>query len=194
MYKKAAILLIALMLGMTASAQWRFSDESDTARWSYRLSMGTSMMSGYGRTAGLSWVAPRVAFRATDRLTLRGGFAVAGSLTGGYAIQGRGPQTISLRRTPTQLTAVHASAEDRIDDRLKVWATMAHADGWVTPLWSDIAMPVNATAFSGGFQYRFDSGTAFEMHVTVIHDRAGSLPALFYDRPCFGCMYDNFMF
>ena len=73
MYKKAAILLFALMLGMTASAQWHFSDESDTARWSYRLSMGTSMMSGYGRTAGLSWVAPRVAFRATDRLTLRAG-------------------------------------------------------------------------------------------------------------------------
>lgn len=194
MYKKSVILLFAMMLGLTASAQWRDFGGEDTARFSYRLSMGTMVTSGYGRTAGLSWVAPRVAFRPTDRLTLRGGFAVAGSLTGGYAIQGRGPQTISLRRTPTQLTAFHAGAEYRIDDRLKVWASVAHVDGWVTPLWTDLAMPVDATAFSGGFQYRFDSGSAFEMHVTVIRDHAGSLPALFYDRPCLGCMYDSFMF
>lgn len=194
MYKKAVILLFVAMLGLTASAQWRDVNEEDTARIGYHLSTGTSVMSGYGRTAGLSWVAPRVVFRPTDRLTLRGGFAVAGSLTGGYAIQGRGPQTISLRRTPTQLRAFHAGAEYRIDDRLKVWAAVAHVDGWATPLWTDMAMPVDATAFTGGFKYRFDSGTAFEMHVTVIRDQAGSLPALFYDRPCFGCMYDSFMF
>ena len=180
MIKRTVITLTLVCAALMASAQCfgritpYFSD--DTASKAFHLSVGSMVGAGFGRTEAVSWVAPSFKWRASERLTLRGGFGVAGSLMpGGYALHGRGPQSMLPLREGTQLGAVWAQAEYRAGENLLLWGSVARMTGFAQPLWATHSLPVDATEVSGGMAYRFNQGSVLAMHFRFVHDEYGFL-------------------
>ena len=174
MCKKAYIaLLCALTLTLLAQSQ-----EADTSRWDFHLSTGFTAAAGFGHTQTLVWTAPSVAYRASDKLTIRGGLAAAGSLlpAGGYTLHGRGDRSLAPRREGTRAGALWVSATYHPNDRLWLWGSVAHVTGYAQPLWLDGAMPIEATAISGGVEYALGNGSLIGMEFHFVHDRYGTLP------------------
>lgn len=193
MYKKVFILSMLLFAALTAGAQWYwpvypwYMNNLDTAKTNVHLSMGSSVAAGFGRTEAISWAAPSVSYRATDKLTIRGGFTIAGSLLpNGYALQGRTPRSMAPVRQGTQLGGVWAQAEYRANDHLLIWATAARMTGFAQPLWSDSALPIDIRTLSGGFAYRFDQGSILSMHFRFVHDSYGNMLYPPYDHNYYG--------
>lgn len=193
MTKKVLILTLLTLATLTASAQW-FSPlypwhlyHADTAKTAVHMSMGSSVEAGFGRAQSLTWAAPSVSYRASERLTLRGGFLVAGQLLPtGYRLHGRAPQSLAPVREGTQVGALWAAAEYHADEHLTFWVTMARLTGYVQPLWSDRSMPADVTDVSGGFAYRFDSGSIMAMHFRFLHDSYGNMLYPPYGHPYYG--------
>lgn len=182
MVKKAIITMAILCAWLTAAAQWYWpmypmlGTDGDTSRTAVHLSVGSMVGAGFGRTEGVSWVAPSFKWRATERLTLRGGFAVAGSLLpGGYALHGREVRNMVPVRQGTELGAVWAQAEYRAGEKLWLWGSVARVTGFAQPLWANRALPVDATAVSGGLAYRFSENSLLAMHFRFVHDEYGFL-------------------
>lgn len=157
---------------------------SDTSGWHMRLSTGASVSSGFGQTQSLNWVAPSFEFHPTSRLTVNTGFAAVGSLMpGDYKLQGNGVRSLAPLRAGTQATALWAEASYRINQRLWVWGAVAHVGGFAQPLWLDHSLPLQATAFSGGFGYRIGESSLFEMHINIVRDKYGTLAPMLFDNP-----------
>ena len=182
MIKRTIITLALIGAALTASAQWCWpacrllADTCDTSRTAVHLSVGSMVGAGFGRTEAVSWAAPSFRWRANERLTLRGGFAVAGPLLpGGYALHGRGPQQMLPYREGTELGGVWAQAEWRAGERLLLWGSVARLTGFAQPLWASHSLPVDATEVSGGFAYRFSQGSVLAMHFRFVHDEYGYL-------------------
>lgn len=199
MYKKAIIMSMLLLAALTAGAQWYMPgypwhmNSIDTAKSNVHLSMGSTVQAGFGRTEAVSWVAPSFSYRVGKRLTLRGGFGVAGSLlSNGYALHGRSPQSLAPVRQGTELGGVWAQAEYRASDRLLIWGTASRMTGFVQPLWTDRALPVDATSLSGGFAYRFETGSMLAMHFHFVHDSYGYLLHPPYGHPYYGPLTTEF--
>ena len=165
-------ILCALSLTLLAKGQ-----ESDTSRWRFHLSTGVTAAAGYGHTQSLGWTAPSVTYHANDRLTVSGGFAAAGSLmpVGGYALHGRGERSLAPRREGTRAGALWASATYHPNDRLWVWGSVAHVTGYAQPLWLDGALPIEATAISGGVEYALGNGRLIGVPFHFVHDHYGTL-------------------
>ena len=179
MKRKAPILLVLLLATCPLWAQ-----VADTSRWQMHLATGTSVASGYGRTQSLSWVAPSFELHPTSRLTVNTGFAAVGSLVPtDFKLQGYGVRSLAPLRTGTRATALWAEAEYKVSDRLWVWGAVAHIGGYMQPLWLNQSLPLQATAFSGGFGYRFNESNTLEMHINIVHDNYGTLMPLLYDDP-----------
>ena len=177
MKAKRYILLLLLVATFGLEAQ----EAADTSRWRMHLSTGTTVASGFGRTEALGWVAPSFSYQASPKLTLRAGFAYKGTLLPtGYRVQSYGPQDLSPRRQGTRAGAVWASAEYQANEHLRLWASVAHLGGFAQPLWLDQSLPLQASAFSGGFAYRFDGGSVLEMHLHIVRDTYGSAFGLMY--------------
>ena len=162
-----AILLLALLLCTgPLSAQ-----VTDSTGWHVRLSTGASVTSGMGQTQSLSWVAPSFEFHPTSRLTVNTGFAAAGSLLPtDFSLKGYGDRNLAPRREGTRLHALWAEAEYQVNDRLWLWGAVAHVSGIAQPLWLDHSVPLQATAFSGGFRYAVADRSLFEMHFHIVKD------------------------
>ena len=185
MIKKALILTAAFLLALTASAQCfgRFYPaclfdrlDNDTARTAFHMSVGTEVGAGFGRTQSVTWAAPSVKWRVNDRLTVRGGFGVAGSLMPqGYELHGREPRSMAPVRQGTTLGGVWAQAEYRVGERMLVWGNVMRMTGFVQPLWLDRSEPVDMTSVSGGFAYRFSQGSVLAMHFSFVHDHYANL-------------------
>ena len=178
MNKKANIALLwALSLTLVAMGQ-----EADTSRWDFHLSTGATVATGFGRTQSLGWVTPSVSYRASDRLTVSGGLAAAGSLlpAAGYTLQGRGERSLAPRKEGTKAGALWVAATYHPNDRLWLWGSMAHVTGYAQPLWLDGAMPIEATAISGGVEYELPGGSLLGMEFHFVHDRYGTLPPPMY--------------
>lgn len=179
---KATTLTLALLL-MLASPLVH-AQVTDTTSWHVHLSTGLSVSNGFGRTLGNSWLATDVELHPTQRLTVNTGFANIGSvLPQDYKLHGLGPRSLTPRREGTQATAVWAEAEYQVNDKLWLWAAVAHIGGFAQPLWLDHSLPLNATAFQGGFGYRFGENSVLEMHMHIVHDNYGTLAPLLYHDP-----------
>lgn len=177
MDKKAYIaLLLALSMTLLATAQ-----EGDTSRWDVHMSTGATVATGFGRTQSLGWVAPSISYRVSDRLKVSGGLAVAGSLmpAGGYTLHGR-ERSLAPRREGTKAGAMWASATYHPNDRLWLWGAVMHVTGYAQPLWLDGAMPIEATAISGGLEYKLSDNSLIGMEFHFVHDRYGTLPPPHY--------------
>ena len=155
-------------------------EAADSGRWDYHLSVGSSVVSFGGHGQAYGWVAPTVNYRANERLTLSGGFAMVGSLLDSYRVVGLNGRSLAPRKQGTRLGAVRVAAEYQVNDRLWLWAEIAHASGYFQPWWKPdgSAMPADITALSGGFDYKLAAGSLLSMHFTFIRDRYGSLPHL----------------
>lgn len=179
MTKKAFITIVLLCVWVTVTAQWSmwpYGWIDDTSRTTVHLSVGSAVGAGFGRTDAISWVAPSVGWRANERLTLRGGFALAGSLLpGGYALHGRTPHSLAPLREGTRMGAAWAQAEYRPNERLTLWASVMRLTGYAQPLWAPQALPIDATEVSGGLAYRFSQGSVLAMHFRFVHDEYGYL-------------------
>ena len=186
MSKKVVIVLVVMLGFFCAGAQ-----EGDTSRTHVHLSTGATVASGFGRTQSLMWVAPSVERQLNDRLTVNVGFAAAGSLLHSYEIHGYGPTSLAPRRTGTRLGAVWASAEYKVNDRLWLWAEVAHLTGYVQPLWLDGALPIEATALSGGVAYEFPGGSLLELHFHFVHDHYGTSSLGLLAHPWYGAYAPN---
>ena len=177
MDKKAYIaLLLALSMTLLATAQ-----EGDTSRWDVHMSTGATVATGFGHTQSLGWVAPSISYRVSDRLKVSGGLAVAGSLmpAGGYTLHGR-ERSLAPRREGTKAGAMWASATYHPNDRLWLWGAVMHVTGYAQPLWLDGAMPIEATAISGGLEYKLSDNSLIGMEFHFVHDRYGTLPPPHY--------------
>lgn len=184
MYKKwliATVLVLALTTGVAGQ-------EADTSRFDVHLSTGATVMAGFGRAQSLSWVAPSVELKASDRLTVSGGFAAAGSLLDGYTLQGYGPKSLAPRKQGTRLGMLWARADYRASDRLSVWGAAARMTGFAQPLWLDGALPVEVTAVSGGIAYELARGGLLEMHFHFVHDHYGTTMAGPLAHPWYGAL------
>jgi hypothetical protein len=180
MGKKAVILMLAVLAFGCAWSQ------DDTSRTQVHLSTGATVASGFGRTQSLMWVAPSVEHRVSDRLAVSAGFSAAGSLLNGYEIHGYGPSSLAPRRSGTRMGSMWASAEYRVSDRLWLWAEVEHLTGYVQPLWLDGAVPIAATAISGGMAYEFPGGSLLEMHFHFVHDHYGTARMGLLAHPWYG--------
>lgn len=179
MYKKIAVLVV-LVLGVAGMAA---AQGADTSRFDVHASIGTSVMSGFGRTQSTAWVAPSIEYRATERLTVEAGFGMAGTLLPqGYALQGYTPSYAPLRQG-TRAGAVWAAVRYRVSERLEVWGSVQHLGGYIQPLWMDHSVPLRATAFSGGFAYQAGDFGLVEMHFHFVRDNYGTLPLGLYGNP-----------
>ena len=175
-------LAILLTLLLASGALW--AQQADTARWNMHVATGTSLSSGFGNTQSLGWVAPSFQFHPTSRLTVNTGFAGAGSLLPvDFELKGN-TRSLAPRRTGTRATALWLEAEYKVNDRLWVWGAVAHISGFAQPLWLDHSLPLQATAFSGGFGYRVGENSLLEMHINIVRDHYGTLaPLLYYNDP-----------
>lgn len=177
--KKTLILSLLTLAAIPLAAQ-----DLDTSHFRMSISTGVSVSGGFGRTLPYSWVAPSFELHPTNRLTVNAGFANIGSLMpSDYKLHGYFPADLSPRRTGTQATALWTEAQYRVGNRLSIWGAIAHIGGFAQPLWLDHSMPLQATAISGGFDYRFAGGSLLEMHFTYIRDTYGTLTPLLYTDP-----------
>lgn len=187
MYKKWIVTTLLLLLSCGTYAQRKAEAETDSSRWDFHLSTGLAAVSGWGRGDAYMWTAPSVTWRASERLTLGGGFAYTGSLLAGYELQGRGRSFVP-RRTGTRLFSAYASAEYRVNERLTLWGSVSHVGGWHEPLWlpRDGAFDVSATAVSGGFAYQLSEASLIEMHFHFVHDHYGNGAHGLFGHPWYG--------
>lgn len=185
MCKKIFYIVTLLTLVSGASAQQPAA--ADTSRWEPHLSAGTSVVSMCGKGNAYVWAAPSVDYRASDRLTLHGGFAAAGSLLGGYELQGNSRSLAPCRRG-TQLVGAAVGADYRVSDRLTLWATLTHVGGWHESLWSPFneAFNVGVTTLSGGFSYALSDESLLEMHFHFVHDHYGNDALGILGHPYYG--------
>lgn len=189
MYKKTIIVLLLLLAAWPLAAQRaltpRGEEPADTTDVAFHMSVGSTAAAGFGRSQLLLWAAPRVEWRASERLAVRGGLAMAGSLLPqGYELHGLGPRSLAPRRQGTRVGAAWAEADYRVGDHLWLWASVAHISGYAQPLWLDGAIPIAATAISGGVAYEFADNSLLEVHFHFVHDHYGSLL-----RPPYGGLY-----
>lgn len=191
MCKKATIVMVLMALALGVSAQR--VGEADSSRWDFHLSTGTSVMSSGKKADTYLWVSPSVGYRASDRLTLHGGFSAVGSLLGGYELRGDSRNLAPLRRG-TRLMKLEAGVDYKVSDRLSLWATVMHLGGWHEPVWSPLgeAFRVGVTAVSGGFSYALSDESLLEMHFHFVHDLYGNdalgilaHPYYGYGVPCY---------
>ena len=179
MYKNILVIFTLLLLGTGARAQWQHHTERDTSRLEVHLSTGATVATGWGRTDALAWTAPSLSYRANDRLTLHAGLAAASSLLGSYELRGHHNRSLAPRRNGTRLMAATVAAEYQATDRLTLWGSVTHLSGYAQPLWLDGAMPVRATAISGGLAYETSNASLLEFHFHIVHDHYGTAgPAL----------------
>lgn len=174
MYKNTLVLLAFLLLGLGARGQWQRAAERDTSRLAVHLSTGATVAAGWGRSDALVWTAPSLDYRATDRLTLHAGFAAVGSLMGSYELRGLHDRSLAPRREGTRLMAATVGAEYQATDRLALWASVTRVTGYAQPLWLDGAVPVRATAISGGLAYETSNASLLEFHFHIVHDHYGT--------------------
>lgn len=180
--KKHAHLLTLLMLA-TCLLHGQEADSTRCVEW--HVGTGATVASGFGRTQSLAWVAPRVTYHATERLTLHGGIAAAGSLLPeDYRVQGLNSRNLAPVRTGTQATLLWGAVESHPNDHLWLWAKVAHLYGYAQPLWLDRSLPLQATAFSGGLAYRFDEDHLLELHLSYVNDPYGTAFGLMYHPYC----------
>lgn len=172
---------------MSLTAQQEEVMEGDTSRWDFHLSTGTSFVSGWGKSIAFLWTAPSVEYRANDRLTIRGGFAYAGSLLNGYQLQGY-TYNYAPRRNGTRLAAAKVEADYWVNDRLNIWASVTRIGGWHEPLWTPRgeALGVDVTMVSGGFSYELSNSSLLEMHFHFVHDHYGNSALGLLGHPYYG--------
>ena len=66
-------------------------------------------------------------------------------------------------------------AEYQVNDRLRIWGSVAHVTGGLQPLWLDGALPVGATMLNGGLDYESESLGTFSMYFHIVHDHYGTV-------------------
>ena len=176
--KRYAFILPFLML----TTYLLYGQETDsTQRIEWHVATGATVASGFGHTQSVAWVAPRITYRANERLTIHGGIAAAGSLLPeGYRLQGLYSRNLAPVRIGTQATLLWGAAESHPTERLWLWASVAHLHGYAQPLWMDRSLPLQATAFSGGLAYRFNEDHLLELHLSYVHDPYGTALGLMY--------------
>lgn len=169
--KTLTAMLVALV---AAAAPLAAQEKADSSRVDFHMSVGATAAAGFGRSDVLTWAAPSVKWHATDRLDVRGGMLVAGSLMpGGYRLHGLYDRSLAPLRQGTRVGAVWAEADYAVSDRLRIWASVLHLSGYAQPLWLDGARPIEATVISGGFAYALSDNSLLEMHFHVAHDHYG---------------------
>ena len=187
MCKKVTVVIALLILCLDLPAQRKPVAASDTSRWDFHLSTGVTVGGGWGKTEALLWTAPRVEYRASERLTLSGGFAMMGSMMPSYEL--RMPVTsYAPRRQGTRLLGGFASAKYQVNDRLNIWASLQRVTGWYEPLWTPKgeALDIDLTSFSGGFAYELSNHSLFEMHFHIVHDHYGNSALGLLGHPYYG--------
>ena len=192
MTKRVSLIILMLLTAFTVTAQM---PENDTSRWHASVATGLWMGSGFGRQQHVEWISPSVELRPNDRLTLQTGFTLTGHLLPqGYRVQVYGP-SLAPRRTGTQTTSMWVAGQYKVNERLSVWASVAHATGYFQPIWLDQSVPLDVTSLSGGFAYKLGRESLFEMHLQLLTDRAGTawMPMFTaWDSPWTGSPFDNY--
>ena len=148
----------------------------DTSRWQFHTSLGTGVTVSRHVAQPFMWVAPRWQYEASSRLSLGGGFMAVGTLGADRQLQGLGPKSLAPRKHTTQLAGAHVEAVYSPSEHLLLWARMAWLGGWGQP-WFDPtgeALPVNAFAVDGGFEYRFDNNNTIGFSLRYVRDERGT--------------------
>lgn len=202
MYKKTALIIALLAMGFGVAAQRKPVAAADTSRWDLHLSAGATVATGWGKTDALSWVAPSVECRLSDRLTVVGGFAAVGSLFDSYELQPAGQRSLAPRRHGTRVVSGRVAAEYRASDRLTLWGSVAKTGGWYEPLWTPRgeALDLDVTEFSGGMELVLGTDALLQMHFHIVHDHYGNSALGLLGHPWYGCgvpsmdLYDGPLF
>lgn len=186
MYKKTILIIAAMALAFGVSAQRDTKIAKDTSLWDFHLSTGTSFVGGGGKSNAYFWTAPSVEYRVTKRLTLRGGFAYAGSLLDGYELHYT--PSFAPRRSGTRLVGAKVMADYWASDRMNIWFSLARMGGWHEPIWTPKgeAFPVDVTVLSGGFNYALSDDSMLEMHFHFVHDHYGNDALGILGHPYYG--------
>lgn len=185
MGKKVLTIVFVLLAAVLSVAA-----QDDTSRTHVHLSTGATIASGFGRTQALSWVAPSFERQVSDKLSVTGGFATAGSLLGGYEVHAYTP-SMAPRKHGTRMGALWAMAEYKATDRLLLWAAVMHAGGYAQPLWRNASVPIGLTAVSGGLAYEFPKGSLLELHFHFVHDYYGTAMEGLLAHPWYGAYTPN---
>ena len=188
---KIHITLIVLMLPLVCCwGQQREGDRDTLSHDVFGVDVFSGVFSGWGDTRGYMGVAPRMAHRVDDRLTLKAGFAVVSETF--PTLSAPAERNLAPRRHPSRVAAGAVQAEYQVRDNLWLSAAAFYAGGQMTPLWSASGRPLDISAYGGSIAARFRTprDNYFGIDFNFVHDNTGALGPLLWNPYCYG--YDTY--
>lgn len=151
----------------------------------YHMSLFSGVYSGWGETHGYMGAAPTFSYRASDRLTLKAGFAFTTDLNANsYQLCGRTPRDMAPRRSnSTGTVGVDVAAEYQVNDNLWMAAHVYYLGGSYDPIWNGGNRPQELSVYGGSvaFHYRTKRDNRLSLYFDFVHDETGALtPWMFY--------------
>lgn len=167
--------------------------ESDSAqRVQFHMSVGTGVYSVWGNVRSYVGVAPRIEYKASDKVKLDGGFAVVSDLSNnGYRIQGTQSRNLAPVKNGTQLGAVHGGVEYKANDRLLVRGDVFYVGGLYEPLYCPMlgTQEVSVVGGTASLRYRTKKDSFIDVHMTIVRDNRGGF---LDDRNGFRCSLGDY--
>ena len=169
--------------------------ESDSAqRVQFHMSVGTGVYSVWGNVRSYVGVAPRIEYKASDKVKLDGGFAVVSDLSNnGYRIQGTQSRNLAPVKNGTQLGAVHGGVEYKANDRLLVRGDVFYVGGLYEPLYCPMlgTQEVSVVGGTASLRYRTKKDSFIDVHMTIVRDNRGGF---LDDRNGFRCSLGDYYY
>lgn len=146
-----------------------------------RIGLGGGVVSGFGHTAGYTFVMPELSYRISDRLALGGGIGMMqGTADIAPRLQGMGERSLAPRRRK-MLNSMHLDATFQPNERLTVAASVFMMQGNLLPLLRPDTPDGYALGASAALHYRFDDNRYLSLYIEYI--RGENMPLWPYGAP-----------
>ncbi len=185
------ILLIAMLLASPGLCRAQALHEPSVRDSVDKLSLSTTLFtgfySGYGQLHGYTGAAPRLRYQASDRLVLKGGFAVTTDMSHDrYSLSASDARSLVPRRnTTTGTVAVDMEAEYQLNDNLWMAARLYYLGGSYVSPWRADGQPMDLNVLGGSMalHYRTKNNNSLSLYLDVMHDQTGALTPWLYHSP-----------
>ncbi len=190
------LVFVAALLLQTAMVQAQYiytgrhtgSDTLRLPKWEPHLAVATGFMgSSAGDNRIFTTVAPSLTYRPSSRWTVNAGFGITSDmgLNPNYAMTRPTRNLAPYKRNGgTGLVSAHAEAIYRAGENVWLAAAVYHLSGSYAPLFgmaNGRVLDVSATAISAAAAFRLSEKSFLQLSFTAVHDRYGTMPALYHD-------------
>jgi hypothetical protein len=187
---------LPILLGDSATQQATNTKTKDSVdKMEYHMSLFSGVYTGWGEAHGYMGAAPSFSYHASDRLTLKAGFAFTTDINSDrYRICGNESRSFAPRRSNnTGAVGVDVAAEYKVNDNLWMAASIYYLGGSYDPIWNRSNRPMDLNVYGGSFalHYRTKNDNRFSVYFDFIHDETGAItPWMFYSPTHITDMHD----